>query len=363
MKRRTFVSGVMSAGVLSTATTISALSAASNKTISPTAHPIGGIGQHQQRFARALKPGMTVGVVAPSSNAFEDDDIRFALDIVSSLGFKPKPGRHLFKRYGYLAGTDAQRAADLNAMFVDDEVDAIFCARGGYGAMRILPMLDYTAIAANPKVLLGYSDITALISAIDRHAGLITFHGPIATQQYTPYTYQSFQDTLLLHKRGIEVGAPPPFEAGPGRAERKNRLQTIVAGSAEGHLVGGNLSLISALMGTPYEPRFDGGILVLEDVDEAPYRVDRMLTQLRLAGVFERISGLVLGKFTDYSVGGPSLSMGRVFEDLCGDIAIPVLRGLMIGHVKDQAVLPMGAMAHLDSSARTLRVTGQYLVT
>ena len=199
MKRRTFVSGVMSAGVLSTATTISALSAASNKTISPTAHPIGGIGQHQQRFARALKPGMTVGVVAPSSNAFEDDDIHFALDIVSSLGFRPKPGRHLFKRYGYLAGTDAQRAADLNAMFVDDEVDAIFCARGGYGAMRILPMLDYTAIAANPKVLLGYSDITALISAIDRHAGLVTFHGPIATQQYTPYTYQSFQDLSLIH--------------------------------------------------------------------------------------------------------------------------------------------------------------------
>ena len=246
-------------------------------------------------------------------------------------------------------------------MFVDDEVDAIFCARGGYGAMRILPMLDYTAIGANPKVLLGYSDITALISAIDRHAGLVTFHGPIATQQYTPYTYQSFQDTLLLHKRGIEVGAPPPFETGPGRAERKNRLQTIVAGNAEGHLVGGNLSLISALMGTPYEPRFDQGILVLEDVDEAPYRVDRMLTQLRLAGVFERINGLVLGKFTDYTVGGPSLSMGRVFEDLCGDLSIPVLRGLMIGHVKDQAVLPMGAMAHLDSDAGTLRVTGQYL--
>ena len=200
MKRRTFVSGVMSAGVLSTATTISALSAASNKTISPTAHPIGGIGQHQQRFARALKPGMTVGVVAPSSNAFEDDDIHFALDIVSSLGFKPKPGRHLFKRYGYLAGTDAQRAADLNAMFVDDEVDAIFCARGGYGAMRILPMLDYTAIAANPKVLLGYSDITALISAIDRHAGSSHFTAPsrpsntrltLISLSRTPYFYIS----------------------------------------------------------------------------------------------------------------------------------------------------------------------------
>ena len=361
MKRRTFVNGVISAGVLSTAPSIPALGDANDKAISQNLHSMAGTGRHQQRFAKALKPGMTVGVVAPSSNAFEDDDIRFALDIVSSLGFKPKPGRHLFNRYGYLAGTDSQRAADLNAMFVDDEVDAIFCARGGYGAMRILPMLDYRAIAANPKVLLGYSDITALISAIDRHAGLITFHGPIATQQYTPYTYQSFRDTLLLHKRDVEIGSPPPFEAGPGRAERKNRLQTIVAGSAEGHLVGGNLSLISALMGTPYEPRFDQGILVLEDVDEAPYRVDRMLTQLRLAGVFERISGLVLGKFTDYTIGGPSLSMGRVFEDLCGDLSIPVLRGLMIGHVKDQAVLPMGAMARLDSGAGTLRVTGQYL--
>ena len=222
-------------------------------------------------------------------------------------------------------------------------------------------MLDYAAIRANPKVLLGYSDITALMSAIHRYAGLVTFHGPIATQEYTAYTYTSFQQTLLEHRTPLELGTPPPFDQGPGRVERENRIQTIVSGKATGRLIGGNLSLVTALMGTPFEPLFDGGILVLEDVDEAPYRVDRMLTQLKLAGVFERVNGIVFGKFTDYKVSGPSLSMGGVLVDRCGDLEVPVLRGLMIGHVRDQAVIPIGAQAELDADSQTLTVTGSYL--
>ena len=362
MHRRTFLSHALAAGAALTSGHLAgAETATTPRTQADLSIPLNRQPTLTPVLAKRLEPGMTVGVVAPASNAFEDEDIRYALDIVESLGFKPKPGRHLFDRKGYLAGADADRASDLNAMFTDSSVDAVFCARGGYGTMRILPLLDYAGIRANPKVLLGYSDITALMSAIHRYSGLITFHGPIATQEYTPYTYTAFQRTLIEHRSPLALGAPPPFDSGPGRVERENRLQTLVPGQAEGHLIGGNLSLVAALMGTPFEPQFDGGILVLEDVDEAPYRVDRMLTQLKLAGVFSRVNGVVFGKFTDYKVSGPSISMGEVLEDRCGDLQIPVLKGLMIGHVRDQAVIPIGARAELDATRQTLTLKGPYL--
>ncbi|MCH1557374.1 MAG: LD-carboxypeptidase [Pseudomonadales bacterium] len=313
------------------------------------------------KVAPRLRPGMNIGLIAPASNAFEDDDLYFAMDIVRSLGFQVTPAPNLFKRHGYLAGTDQERASDFNRMFEDPAIDAVFCARGGYGASRILPLINYAAIAQSPKVLLGYSDITALHLAINAATGLISFHGPIATQQFSDYTYHSFKRLLLDAEPKPVIAQPPAFQAKPGRAERRNRLATLSPGKTQGRLIGGNLTLLTHLLGTPYAPDFTDAILFLEDVNEAPYRVDRMLTALWLAGVFEQIKGLAFGKFTKAATSGPSLSIGQVLRERTAGLGIPVVSGLMIGHIEDQATLPVGALAELDADSQTLRVIGNYL--
>ncbi|HIG59512.1 MAG TPA: LD-carboxypeptidase [Gammaproteobacteria bacterium] len=305
---------------------------------------------------------MNIGVIAPSSNTWENQDVEYALDVVRSLGFNAVAGKHLYKRHGYLAGSDNQRAEDVNRMFADPDIHGIFCSRGGYGASRILPMLNYNVIRSNPKVLLGYSDITALHLAINGITGLITFHGPIAGQQFTDYTYQEFSRIIMRGEHPTSLAAPPRFPQVPGQAERHNRITRFVLGKATGPLVGGNLSLVTSLMGTPYEPDFRGKILFLEDVSEAPYSVDRMLTQLWLAGVFSQINGLIFGKFTDYEADAPSISMEAVLEQRCEGLSIPVMRGLMIGHVDDQSIIPVGANAELDADAGTLTLLGRALI-
>ncbi|MBB3167089.1 S66 peptidase family protein [Simiduia aestuariiviva] len=306
------------------------------------------------RYAKRLQPGMTVGLVAPAGNSPEDQHIDFGVDIIKSLGFEVKLGSHLYQRHQYLAGTDAQRAADINAMFKDPDVDAIICTRGGFGTPRLLPLLDYEAIARNPKILLGYSDITALLNAIHLRTGLITFHGPMAGQAYSDYTVAEFDRILMGAEVPTPLGAPPPFAQRRGSAERANRITRFVGGRARGPLVGGNLTLLCTLMGTPFMPEFRGKLLFLEDIGESPYRVDRMLTQLWLAGVFEQVVGVVFGKFTDVVIDGPSFSIEAVIRDRCATLTIPVVRGLMIGHVDDQSIIPVGGMAELDGDAGTL---------
>jgi muramoyltetrapeptide carboxypeptidase len=300
-----------------------------------------------------LEPGMTVALVAPASNVAENEDLEAALDLVRSLGFRARPSPNLRRRRQYLAGTDAERAADLNAAFADPAVDAIFCLRGGYGSARLLPRLDYAAIAANPKVLLGYSDITALLNAIRLRTGLVTFHGPIAGQNFSPYTHEEYRRVLVAGEAG-RIAAPPPIEPRPGFVERENRLTRIVPGRADGPLVGGNLTLLVHLLGTPFEPDFEGAILFLEDVDEPPYSVDRMLTHLWLSGRLERVAGIAFGKFTEADYDGNTLSIEEVLRDRCEPLGIPTLRGLMIGHVEDQTVVPLGVRARLDVDAGTL---------
>ena len=299
---------------------------------------------------RRLRKGMTVGLVSPASNVPEDEDIAFARDVVTSLGFQVKPAKHLYQRNQYLAGTDQQRADDLNAMFADRQVDAIFCLRGGYGSSRLLPLLDYEHIAANPKVLMGYSDITALHCAIHQRTGMVTFHGPVAGDNFSDYSYDQFKRTLMSVKKGQTLAAPPVFDdPAPGRVEKDNRITLIRGGVAQGPLIGGNLSLVCHLMGTPYQPDFGGRILFLEDVHEAPYRVDRMLTQLKLAGVLEQVAGIAFGKFTEAETTRNTFSMEQVLRERTADLEVPVIRGLMIGHVEDQAVIPVGALASLDA--------------
>lgn len=301
-----------------------------------------------------LRPGMTVGVVAPSSPADEDETVRYGLELVESFGFKAKAGENLFARTQYLAGPDAARAADLNAMFADPGVGAIMALAGGYGAMRILPYLDYDVIRANPKALIGYSDITALHCALHRKCGLITYHGQTALSRFTSYSIGEFQKVLMQPRANLRIGAPPPFDAGPGRVERENRITTFRPGVARGRLTGGNLTLVSCLMGTPYEPDFTNRLVFLEDVHEKPYRVDRMLTQLLLSGKLAKAAGLIFGKFTDAEDTGNTFSLEHVLRDAASRLEIPCARGLMIGHVADQTVVPIGVEAEFDAGSGRL---------
>ncbi|MGB1639557.1 MAG: S66 peptidase family protein [Pseudohongiellaceae bacterium] len=196
-----------------------------------------------------LGAGATVGLVTPASNVPENEDLLAAMDLVRSLGFKAKAAPNLRRRKQYLAGSDQQRADDLNGMFADDEVDAIFCVRGGYGSGRLLRDLDYQTIADNPKILMGYSDITAILNAIHVKTGMITYHGPIAGDNFSGYTYEQFQRILIEPRQVTRIAEPPAFEQKPGVVERENRLTPIVPGQAEGTLIGGNLSLLADAAG------------------------------------------------------------------------------------------------------------------
>ena len=301
-----------------------------------------------------LRAGATVGLVTPASNVPENEDLLAAMDLVRSLGFEAKAAPNLRRRKQCLAGSDQQRADDLNGMFADDEVDAIFCVRGGYGSGRLLRDLDYQTIADNPKILMGYSDITAILNAIHVKTGMITYHGPIAGDNFSSYTYEQFQRILIEPRQVTRIAEPPAFEQQPGVVERENRLTPIVPGQAEGKLVGGNLSLLVTLIGTPYEPDFDGAILFMEDVSEPPYSVDRMLTHLWLSGHLGRTAGIVFGKFTDDGYDSNTLSMEQVLRERCEPLGIPTLRGAMIGHIEDQTVVPIGIRARLDVDDGTL---------
>ena len=303
-----------------------------------------------------LRAGATVGLVTPASNVPENEDLLAAMDLVRSLGFEAKAAPNLRRRKQYLAGSDQQRADDLNGMFADDEVDAIFCVRGGYGSGRLLRDLDYQTIANNPKILMGYSDITAILNAINVKTGMVTYHGPIAGDNFSSYTYEQFQRILMEPRQVTRIAQPPAFVEQPGVVERKNRLTPIVPGRAEGKLIGGNLSLLVTLLGTPYEPDFDGAILFMEDVSEPPYSVDRMLTHLWLTGHLEQTAGIVFGKFTDDDYDSNTLSMEQVLRERCEPLGIPTLRGAMIGHVEDQTVVPIGVNARLDVDEGTLKL-------
>jgi len=228
---------------------------------------------HKQLLAAGLNKGDTVGLVSPSSASSERLSLQLAREAMEALGFVVKTGAHYDARHGHLAGTDADRAGDLNAMFGDKQVKAIICVRGGSGAARLLPLLDYDRIRANPKVLLGYSDITALHCAIQAKTGLVTFHGQIGAGSWNRFNVDQFD--RLFFKRELmqyENRSDPDGELVP----RENRTLTLRGGKARGELIGGNLTVLTALAGSPYLPDFNGKILFLEDVSEAPYRIDRM---------------------------------------------------------------------------------------
>ncbi len=303
----------------------------------------------------ALNPGDTVALVSPSAATDEPFDLQLAQEAMEALGLKVKTGPHLASRRGHLAGADADRAGDLNAMFADKEVKAIVCARGGSGAARLLPLLDYELIRRNPKVLLGYSDITALHNAIHTKTGLVTFHGPVGLGSWNRFNADQFRRVFfnreLMQYQNV-------VDTGDELVQRKNRTVTIAGGKAQGELVGGNLTVLTALAGSPYLPDFSGKILFLEDVSEAPYRIDRMFSTLRLMGALDRIAGVIFGECTDCDPGNGygSLTLPQIFDDYLKPLKIPAYRGAMIGHIRQQFIVPVGGQVEMDADAGTFRL-------
>ncbi len=307
----------------------------------------------QQSLIRppALRPGDTVGLITPATFVSDPDRLALVARTMKYFGLKMKLGRHVGQRLGYLGGTDADRLNDLHDMFRDPEVKAVFAIRGGYGSARLLDRIDYGLLRRNPKIFLGYSDITALHLAIHRHAGLVTFHGPIVLSEFTDFTQACFRRALFEPKPLGRLTNPPETN----QLRPAHTLRTVRPGKAAGRLIGGNLSLIASTMGTPYEIETRGRILFIEDVDEEPYSLDRMLTQLRLAGKLQAAAGIIFGECRDcrprqYQPSYDStLSVGEVIDEILGTFDIPVLSGLTVGHTGDQLTLPLGVLATLDA--------------
>ncbi|HEX6746301.1 MAG TPA: LD-carboxypeptidase [Longimicrobium sp.] len=295
----------------------------------------------------ALRPGARIALVAPAGPLAEGAVDR-AEERLRGWGFEPVVGRCARDRHGYLSAPDAQRVDDLNDALRDDSVDAIWCLRGGYGVMRILDAIDWRALAARPRPVIGFSDNTALHLGIQR-LGIVSFHGPHpATQTLTAFS----EDGLLRALTVAEPAGVLPFPDGAARAE------TLVPGAAEGRLVGGNLALVAATLGTPYAIRAEGAILFLEEVGEHMYRLDRLLTQLRLAGVLDGVAGIALGGITEIpdadEPGVPALV--DVLRDRLGEMGVPVAYGFPFGHVDESWTLPEGVRARLDADAGTLEL-------
>lgn len=322
--------------------------------------PLAGTGSARAAVRGRLLPmplnaGDTVGLVSPSSATDDSFNLQLAREAMEALGFRVKTGAHYAERYGHLAGADAGRAADLNAMFADTAVKAIVCVRGGSGAARLLPLLDYAMIRRNPKALLGYSDITALHCALNARTGLVTFHGPIGSGSWNTFNVDQF-NRLFLQRELMQYRNKA--EAGDELVPRKNRTLAITGGTARGELLGGNLAVLTALAGSPYLPAFDGKILFLEDIGEAPYRVDRMFTTLKLMGALDRIGGFIFGECTDCNPGDGygSLTLEQILEDHIRPLKIPAYRGAMIGHLREQFIVPVGAPVEMDADAGTFRM-------
>jgi muramoyltetrapeptide carboxypeptidase len=295
----------------------------------------------------ALRPGARVALVAPAGPVPEGGVAR-AADRVRALGWTPALGRHCRGRRGFLSGGDAERAADLNDALRDPSVDAVWMLRGGYGTMRILDAIDWEAFAARPVPLVGFSDNTALHLAAAR-AGVVAFHGPHpAAPGVTAFSLDG------LARRLTET-APAGVLPFPGSAPRP---ETWTGGVAEGPLVGGNLALVAATLGTPYAIQAAGAIVFLEEVGEHAYRMDRLLTQLRLAGILQRAAGIALGSFNDCPDEGTDgiPALAEVVRERTADLGIPVAWGFPFGHVDDNWTLPVGVRARLDADAGTLEL-------
>ena len=299
---------------------------------------------------KRLQIGDTIGLIAPAGR-ISVEQLQNSVQKIEALGFKAKIGKNALQERGYLAGTDIQRATDVHEMFADRTVDGILCLRGGYGCNRILPLLDYDLIAQNPKVLIGYSDITSLCLAFWQKCNLITFHGPVGISTWNDFS------TFFLKNVVMEAN-PLLFKNDFPENLNPEVVKTYKNGSARGILVGGNLTVLSSMIGSAYLPNFKDKILFLEEVEESPYKVDRMLMQLKLAGILDQIGGLVWGTCSNCVAkeGDISLTMEEVLDDYFSPLSLPVFSGSQIGHISHKFTLPVGALVELDADAGTLKM-------
>ncbi|GBD92360.1 putative murein peptide carboxypeptidase [bacterium BMS3Abin04] len=343
MQRRNFIKGTAAAAILGTG---------GYKTLAK------GIIQESKKkdllIPARLKPGDTIGLVAPGSFITENE-LKESVQNLEELGFKVAYSKNILARSGYLGGTDKQRADDVNNMFERKDINGIFCARGGYGCARILPILDYGKIEKNPKVIIGYSDITALLYGIYSQTGLVCYHGPVGISTFNEFSVYNMENVLMQPSASFAMISKPDKED-----DELYKIYPIRSGIAKGELVGGNLSIVVSLIGTKYDIDTTGKIVFLEDVGEEPYRIDRMLTQMIEAGKFDNAAGIALGVFKHCRVKKEnpsfktSFNLREVLFDRLYKLGVPVIYGLSFGHIENKFTLPFGIKAKLDVTNQTL---------
>ncbi|WP_446898223.1 S66 peptidase family protein [Clostridium sp. LBM24168] len=304
-------------------------------------------------LGKRLQKGDTIGLVSPSG-PMKSEDIKDSINFLKQLGFNVKEGKHIYDKWGYLAGKDKDRAQDLMDMFSDNNIDMILCIRGGYGAMRILPLIDFNIIKNNPKIFSGFSDITILINNIYSKCNIITFHSPMCNSNFQDkITLESFINTLTYGYKPFKI------QNADGKTDGYLNSSTYFNGnSASGILVGGNLSLITSTIGTPYELDTKNKILFIEDVDERPYQIDRMLTQLILSGKLQECNGIILGQFENCKLPNyrSSLTLDEVFKDRLINLDKPIIVNFQCGHSYPRLTIPIGAHVKIDCKEQTIDV-------
>ena len=302
---------------------------------------------------KRLNKGDLIGLVTPGSSVSEEE-LAECISKLEGLGFRTTYNDTVLSEYGYFAGPDQERAEELMEMFAREDVDAVWCVRGGYGSIRILDLLDYEVIRQNPKVLIGYSDITAILTAIYQESGLVTYHGPVGTSDFNNFSLRSIRKVLMNpgqeykypHKREKETRKNPEYDR-----------YTITGGKAEGELIGGNVSVLDSIIGTRFEPNFENKIAYLEDIGEKTYRIDKMVFHLLSGTNLKKAAGIVMGVFTDCNINEePTLSLKTALDDLLKPLGIPVSYGLSFGHIKRQVTIPSGIRATMDADKNTFRL-------
>lgn len=305
---------------------------------------------------KALKKNSLIGLIAPAGPITESQLVE-AQENLAEMGFRSTFTDRIFEKRGYLAGDDQTRLDDFHEAFANENIEAILCIRGGYGSARLLDVIDYELIKKHPKIFIGYSDITALLNAIWQRTGLITFHGVVGVSAFTSYSRQQFISTLMNSSKNHKIEA----------ADNKH-IDIISKGKCQGQLIGGNLSILNSLLSTPFEPHFDNKILFIEEVNEAPYKIDRMLTQLLLSAKIQKVSGIILGQFKGCDIDNEditsenSLSLRAVFEDRLSQLNVPVISGFSFGHIAEQALFPIGIKASFDTDVVGIELLESMLI-
>jgi len=302
---------------------------------------------------RRLKKGDLIGLVTPGSPVTEEQ-LRESIVKLEELGFRTHYEASVLSQYGYFAGPDRERAEELMNMFNNPEVSGIWCVRGGYGSIRILNHLDYEQIRLNPKVFIGYSDITALLTSVYEQTGLVTFHGPLGVSEFNPFTVESLMNVVMEPSRRYRY----PYEREENTfGNPEFDLYTIHDGKAEGVLIGGNISVLDSMIGSRFEPDFEEKIVYLEEVEEKTYRVDKMLFHLLEATNLKKAAGIVMGVFGECNINDePRLTLKQAIDDLLGPLQIPVSYGLSFGHISRMITIPNGISARMNGDRNSLRL-------